>query len=75
MGNADAEIGDATIEFNIDKNNTVVSASLNMSVKVNIENFKTDYSMTLDAVYNPVGDDFKIEAPADADSYVYSFDS
>ena len=46
-----------------------------MSVKVNIENFKTDYSMTLDAVYNPVGDDFKIEAPADADSYVYSFDS
>ena len=75
LGNADAEIGDATIEFNIDKNNTVVSASLNMSVKVNIENFKTDYSMTLDAVYNPVGDDFKIEAPADADSYVYSFDS
>lgn len=75
LGNADAEIGDATIEFNIDKNNTVVSASLNMSVKVNIENFKTDYSMTLDAVYNPVGADFKIEAPADADSYVYSFDS
>jgi len=70
-----AEIGDVIVEFNIDKNNTVVSGFLNMSVKVNIENLKMDYNMTFDIVHNPVGDDFKIEAPADADSYVYSFDS
>ena len=70
-----AEIGDVIVEFNIDKNNTIVSGFIDMSLKVNIENLKMDYNMTFDIVHNPVGDDFKIEAPADADSYVYSFDS
>lgn len=74
-GTSAIEIGDVIAEFNIDKNNTVVSAFGNMSVKINIENVKMDYNMTFDVVYNPVGADFKIEAPADADSYVYSFDS
>ena len=46
-----------------------------MSLKVNIENLKMDYNMTFDIIHNPVGDDFKIEAPADADSYTYSVDS
>lgn len=70
-----AEIGDVIVEFNIDKNNTIVSGFIDMFLKVNIENLKMDYNMTFDIVHNPVGDDFKIEAPADADSYVYSFDS
>lgn len=70
-----AEIGDVIVEFNIDKNNTIVSGFIDMSLKVNIENLKMDYNMTFDIVHNPVGADFKIEAPADADSYVYSFDS
>lgn len=70
-----AEIGDVIVEFNIDKNNTIVSGFIDMSLKVNIENLKMDYNMTFDIVHNPVGDDFKIEAPADADSYTYSVDS
>lgn len=74
-GTYTAEIGDVIVEFNIDKNNTIVSGFIDMSLKVNIENLKMDYNMTFDIVHNPVGDDFKIEAPADADSYVYSFDS
>lgn len=68
-------LGKITVELNIDKDNNIVSYLLDMSMGLLIEKNTIDYNMTFDMVHNPVGDDFKIEAPADADSYVYSFDS
>lgn len=68
-------LGKITVELNIDKDNNIVSYLLDMSMGLLIEKNTIDYNMTFDIVHNTVGDDFKIEAPADADSYVYSFDS
>lgn len=71
----DAEFGEIITELVVDKDDNIVSLSVSMQMSVNTDGTsKTDITLTADIVFNPIGDDFKIEAPADADSYMDSSD-
>lgn len=69
----DAEFGEIIIELSVDKDDNIVSLSVSMQMSVNTDGTsKTDITLTADIVFNPIDDDFKVEAPADADSYIES---
>lgn len=74
LGDAgDIEIGDAVVvTIGVDKDDNVVSYSMKINLKMNIEGVSTDATVDVDMKFNVVGNDFKIEAPADADSYTDS---
>ena len=68
----DIEIGDTVVVIGVDKDDNVVSYSMKINLKMNIEGIATDATVDMDMKFNAVGDDFKIGAPADAASYIDS---
>ena len=68
----DIEIGDTVVVIGVDNDDYVVSYSMKINLKMNIEGIATDATVDMDMKFNAVGDDFKIGAPADAASYIDS---
>jgi len=68
----DIELGETVVVIGVDKDDNVVSYSMKINLKMNIEGIATDATVDMDMKFNAVGDDFKIGAPADAASYIDS---